>query len=69
LTHVHLNDNDGTCDLHLPPGQGTIPFVSVFRALVKVGFSGAVVAEITYHGTDDLEQAARAFRGYEAEAG
>ena len=30
---VHLHDNDGTHDQHLPPGEGTVPFASIFRSL------------------------------------
>lgn len=31
--HVHLHDNDGTCDSHSPCGDGTIDFDSVVRRL------------------------------------
>ncbi len=33
LTYVHLHDNDGSGDQHLPLGQGNIPLVDVFAAL------------------------------------
>ena len=33
LTHVHLHDNDGSGDQHLPLGQGTVPLPDVFAAL------------------------------------
>jgi sugar phosphate isomerase/epimerase len=33
VTHLHLHDNDGSSDQHLPLGQGTIDFKSVFRHL------------------------------------
>jgi sugar phosphate isomerase/epimerase len=54
MCHVHLNDNDGTCDLHLPPGEGMIDFVSIFRAMEESGYSGAVVAETIYQTREDL---------------
>ena len=33
ITYVHLHDNDGSSDQHLPLGQGNIPLVDVFSAL------------------------------------
>ncbi len=33
LYAVHLHDNDGGADSHLPIGEGTVPWKSVFRAL------------------------------------
>ncbi len=35
VTHLHLHDNDGSSDQHLPVGQGTIDFQSVFRRLIS----------------------------------
>ncbi len=33
LFEMHLHDNDGSWDDHLPPGQGKIPFLSIFQFL------------------------------------
>jgi sugar phosphate isomerase/epimerase len=33
LHHVHLHDNDGGSDQHLPPGRGSVDFNSLFTAL------------------------------------
>ena len=33
ITCVHLHDNDGSADQHLPLGQGTIPLVETLTAL------------------------------------
>jgi sugar phosphate isomerase/epimerase len=33
IAYVHLHDNDGTGDQHLPIGEGNIPFKEVFNAL------------------------------------
>jgi sugar phosphate isomerase/epimerase len=33
LVHLHLHDNDGTSDAHLPAGEGNIDFPVVFRIL------------------------------------
>jgi sugar phosphate isomerase/epimerase len=35
VTHLHLHDNDGTADQHLPLGQGTIDFAYLFRFLTS----------------------------------
>lgn len=33
LREIHLHDNDGTSDSHLPIGEGTIDFIELFRYL------------------------------------
>jgi sugar phosphate isomerase/epimerase len=33
LREVHLHDNDGSGDSHLPPGRGSFPFDELFRLL------------------------------------
>jgi sugar phosphate isomerase/epimerase len=33
LVHLHLHDNDGASDAHLPAGEGNIDFDSLFRLL------------------------------------
>jgi len=33
LRHVHLHDNHGKTDEHLPPGQGTLDFTALFASL------------------------------------
>lgn len=35
IGHLHLHDNDGTSDRHLPLGEGTIPLEAVLDALAK----------------------------------
>ncbi len=37
LMEMHLHDNNGTRDAHLPIGQGNIDFVTLFRVLEKAG--------------------------------
>jgi len=46
LHHVHLHDNDGRGDLHLPPGTGTIEWPPVFRALRDVGYDKTLTVEV-----------------------
>ena len=45
LGHIHVDDNDGTCDDHLPPGLGTINFDPFFAALKKVDYQGYLSVE------------------------
>jgi sugar phosphate isomerase/epimerase len=48
LTHVHLTDGSGAPrDEHLVPGQGGQPCAAVCERLVRDGFAGAVVVEIS----------------------
>jgi sugar phosphate isomerase/epimerase len=46
LLEVHLSDNNGKEDQHLPLGMGTIDFASVARGLRKIGFDGLSTIEI-----------------------
>jgi sugar phosphate isomerase/epimerase len=33
IVHLHLTDNHGLCDEHLPPGQGSVDWPAFFKAL------------------------------------
>lgn len=46
LAHVHVSDNLGLDDLHLPLGAGTVDWRAVVRALKDVGWDGPVTLEI-----------------------
>ena len=46
LAHVHISDNMGRSDDHLPVGQGTIPFKAVARALRSVRYDSTITLEI-----------------------
>ena len=54
VVHCHLNDNDGSCDLHLPLGQGVVDWVAWARAVEKVGYRGAFVFEISSSRAQDF---------------
>lgn len=45
IKHVHVSDNEGVQDQHLPIGQGTIDWESVIKALKKKGYDGWLVVE------------------------
>jgi sugar phosphate isomerase/epimerase len=46
LHHLHLHDNNGRADLHLPPGTGNIDWPAVVRALKSVGYDGTTTLEV-----------------------
>jgi len=45
LSHVHLHDNNGRADLHLPMGAGTIRWDHVIRTL-KSCYDGTITLEV-----------------------
>jgi sugar phosphate isomerase/epimerase len=47
LVHVHVNDNRGRFDDHLPPGEGTIDWCHIRETLEQVGFDGWIVLELS----------------------
>lgn len=50
IAHVHVSDNRGRADDHLPIGAGTIDFVMVINALKKARYDDSVTFEVF---TDD----------------
>ena len=46
LIHVHLHDNHGQADEHLPLGEGNLDWKRCISALAEAGFSGTTVLEI-----------------------
>jgi sugar phosphate isomerase/epimerase len=69
LCHVHVNDNDGSCDLHQQLGTGTIDFASMFDALEASNYTGAVVVETAYRSAAELKESARLIGEYREAAG
>jgi sugar phosphate isomerase/epimerase len=59
LHHLHMHDNDGRSDLHLPPGAGNIEWPAVVRALKEVGYDGTVTLEVFSRDRDYLLLAKR----------
>ena len=45
VKHVHLTDNFGYSDSHLPPGMGNVPFKQIMEELEKKGFKGKGIVE------------------------
>ena len=46
LTHVHIHDNHGEKDEHLPPGEGDINFKPIMRALKEINYGGRLILEL-----------------------
>ncbi len=46
LGHVHISDNSGKSDEHLPMGKGKINFSKVIRSLKQAGYADTVTLEI-----------------------
>lgn len=46
LVHVHVHDNHGKDDDHLPPGDGDINFKPVVEALRAINYRGLLIAEL-----------------------
>jgi len=45
VKHVHLTDNFGYEDSHLPPGMGEVPIKEMLKELEKSGFKGKTIVE------------------------
>ncbi|MEK6820336.1 MAG: TIM barrel protein [Nanoarchaeota archaeon] len=45
IKHVHLTDNFGFTDSHLPPGMGNVPVQKIMKELEKEGFKGKTIVE------------------------
>lgn len=46
VTHVHVHDNQGVSDAHLPLGDGTVPWPAVLAALGELDYAGTTVLEL-----------------------
>jgi sugar phosphate isomerase/epimerase len=68
LIHVHLHDNHGEHDEHLVPGEGSIDFAPIVRALKEINYDKMVVVELfdpgnaVEAGRAGLEKTRRLFR-------
>jgi len=60
---VHLSDNKGTADDHLPPFEGTIDWQGVLGVLTDGGFTGPWLFEVLCWGADPYDFLQRAAHG------
>ena len=49
---LHIQDNDGSGDGHLIPGDGTVDWEEFFSALFKIGYTGDCVMEAHHQSLD-----------------
>jgi len=61
ISHLHVSDNRGRRDEHLPVGSGNIPFPRVLKALKATGFDHTVTLEVFSEDRNDLRLSREAF--------
>jgi len=61
LNHIHISDNLGERDDHLPIGAGNIDFHKVITALKSCGYKETVTFEIFTENRKDLERSRKKF--------
>jgi len=61
IGHIHLSDNLGKRDDHLPIGAGTIDFFKIARALKKAGYDDTVTLEIFSENRRQLQSSREQF--------
>jgi sugar phosphate isomerase/epimerase len=54
LAHLHVHDNRGQFDDHLPPGEGRIDWLKVADGLRRVNYTGWLMLELQCPGTEAL---------------
>lgn len=62
LAHVHLHDNLGLEDIHLPLGAGSIDWPEIARVFRDAGYDGTFTIEIFAREPAHLETSARLWR-------
>lgn len=61
IVHMHVSDNDGTNDLHLGIGYGTIDWESVAKAVKKTKYNNVVMLESIEHVEESLQTLRKLF--------
>jgi sugar phosphate isomerase/epimerase len=65
LRLLHVHDNKGHGDDHLPPGDGRIDWTALLKELAAVKFTGALILELAGGGEPEIIMArARRARTY-----
>jgi sugar phosphate isomerase/epimerase len=62
LAHVHVHDNLGLEDLHLPLGAGSVDWPEVARVLRRAGYDGTVTIELFSREQAHFDTSARLWR-------
>ena len=61
LRHLHVHDNNGREDLHLPPGAGVINWSEIAAALREIGYDRTATLEVFSRDRDYVLLAKRKF--------
>jgi len=61
IGHVHLSDNSGHRDDHLPIGKGKINFQKIAAAIVECGYEDTITLEIFSEDRRQLQASRKAF--------
>ncbi len=61
IAHIHLSDNAGKRDDHLPVGKGSINFVRLAKILKEIRYNDTVTLEIFSEDPNDLIESRKAF--------
>lgn len=65
LRMIHVNDNRGKWDDHLPPGRGDIDWTAFVKQLCVERFHGTLILELSGNGTpEEIMEGARNARRY-----
>lgn len=59
IVHIHVSDNNGAFDAHIPIGKGTINWKSLTETLTK--FNGFIIVETLENPIDDLKRLAKIY--------
>ncbi|MDQ6832356.1 MAG: sugar phosphate isomerase/epimerase [Chloroflexota bacterium] len=62
LVHIHLSDNSGRSDDHLPLGTGRLDWKRLVRALKRTGYDGTITLEVFSDDRDYLLTSQRKLR-------
>jgi sugar phosphate isomerase/epimerase len=62
LAHVHLHDNLGLDDLHLPLGAGSVDWPEIAAVLHRAGYDGTFTIEVVPRVPAHVEASARLWR-------
>ena len=54
IDHIHVNDNFGKEDNHLPVGAGSVDFPKVIKSLKKIGYDKTITLEVFSRDRDYL---------------
>ena len=54
LGHVHMSDNHGKRDDHLPIGKGSVPFRRVIQTLKRIGYDDTITLEVFSEDRNEL---------------